>query len=220
MNAAPSSFRRQRGFTLLELLLSLALTALLLGVLSAGTYTVVSEWQRETSGLERQLDEALVLLQLERALFAAFPHSYIDRERLARFVYFQGTQRELRFVSAVSPQRRAGLTAWRLASDPQRGVELALTPAFGDNPDFRFEMLDLQRLLPGYEAEFRYLSQRSVEEKEWLDTWDGMQRQSLPIAVQIKLTPLDRDSEAPTLDLVAPIKSHRHLDIAPTQGVR
>jgi prepilin-type N-terminal cleavage/methylation domain-containing protein len=217
MSVPFSSRRQERGFTLLEVLLSLALTALLLGLLSAGTYSVVSEWQRETSSLDRHLDESLVLLQLERALLAAFPHSYVDPERLARFVYFQGGEHELRFVSVVSPQRRTGLTAWRLVSDAEHGVQLALTPAFGDNPDVRFETLDLQSLLPRYEAEFHYLWQRSPEEKEWLDTWDGTQRQSLPIAVQVILTPIDAEGDAGRLDIVAPIKSYRHIEIEPVQ---
>jgi prepilin-type N-terminal cleavage/methylation domain-containing protein len=219
MNVLPPSRRAVRGFTLLEVLLSLALTALLLGLLSAGTYSVINEWQHETSSLDRNLDEALVLLQIERALFAAFPHSYVDTERLARFVYFEGSANELRFVSVVSPQRRTGMTAWRLISDAERGVRLALTPAFGDNPDTRFEALDLQTLLPRYRAEFRYLWQRSQEEKEWLDTWDGAQRQSLPRAVQVILTPLDAEDDSGRLDLVVPIKTYRHIEIEPVLGV-
>jgi hypothetical protein len=180
---------------------------------------VINEWQRSTSGLDRHLDEALALLQLERALFAAFPHSYVDTTRLSRFVYFEGSEHELRFVSAVSPQRRVGLTAWRLVSDAERGVQLALTPAFGDNPDTRFETLDPQSVLPGYQAKFRYLWQRSREEKEWLDTWDGSERQSLPIAVQVIFTPRDGESEGDRFDLVAPIKSYQHLEIKPVQKV-
>ncbi|MDR2212832.1 MAG: type II secretion system protein GspJ [Pseudomonadales bacterium] len=207
-----------RGFTLLELLLSLALTALLLGLLSAGTYSVVNEWQRDTSSLDRKLDETLVLLQLERALLAAFPHSYLDMERLARVVYFQGDEHELRFVSAVSPRRSAGLTAWRLVSDTQEGLVLALTPALSDDPNARFETLDLQTLLPGYAAQFRYLWQRSPEEKVWLDTWDGAERRALPRAVQVMLTPQDATGDAERLDLVVPIKSYQHPQIEPVQG--
>jgi prepilin-type N-terminal cleavage/methylation domain-containing protein len=217
MNVPFRSRRLARGFTLLEVLLSLALTALLLGLLSAGTYAIISDWHRQTATLDRRLDETLVLLQLERALLAAFPHSYVDTERLARFVYFEGSEHELRFVSAVSPQRRAGVTAWRLVSDPRLGVQLSMTPALSDNPDTRFEKLDLQALLPGYDAQFRYLWQRSMDEKVWLDSWDGSQRQSLPRAVQVILTPIDADGEAGRLDLVAPIKSYRHMEIEPVE---
>ena len=206
--------RRARGFTLLELLIAMALTALLLGMLSAGVYAVVNDWQDETGKLDATLDKTLVVLQIERALLAAFPHSYIDSERLSRHVYFEGDETALDFVSAVSPQRSAGLAAWRLYSD-DTGVMLKLTPAFADKPDARLEELDATPLLPGYRASFRYLLQRNPDEKEWLDEWRGAEQQSLPLAVHVVLTPLDRDLELPDLEIVAPIRSWRHSDIEP-----
>lgn len=208
------NYRRARGFTLLELLLALSLTGLLLGMLSAGVYTVVSDWRRETTTLDTTLDKSLVILQIERALLAAVPHSYIDLERLSRFIYFEGSANELRFASMVSPQRRTGLTAWRLLSTPGEGVQLALTPAFSDNPDERLEELQPQVLLPGYEIQFSYLVQRNTERKEWLDEWVGSDMQSLPIAVLVRFVPDDGQSEV--LEIVAPIRAWRHDQIDPT----
>ena len=208
------NYRRARGFTLLELLLALSLTGLLLGMLSAGVYTVVSDWRRETTTLDTTLDKSLVILQIERALLAAVPHSYIDLERLSRFIYFEGSANELRFASMVSPQRRTGLTAWRLLSTPGEGVQLALTPAFSDNPDERLEELQPQVLLPGYEIQFSYLVQRNTERKEWLDEWVGSDMQSLPLAVLVRFVPDDGQSEV--LEIVAPIRAWRHDQIDPT----
>jgi general secretion pathway protein J len=206
--------RRARGFTLLELMLAMALTALLLGMLSAGVYAVVNDWQEETGGLDATLDKTLVVLQIERALLAAFPHTYIDIETVSTHVYFTGDEDALSFVSAVSPQRGAGLTAWQLVSD-EAGLLLKLTPAFAGNPDARFEELEPVALLPGYRATFRYLLQRNPEEKEWLEEWNGAEQQSLPLAVHVVLTPLDEDLEEPELEIVAPIRSWRHFEIEP-----
>lgn len=194
--------------------MSMTLTALLLGMLSAGVYSVVNEWRSETSVLDDTLDKTLIVLQIERALLGAFPHSYIDQDRLARFVYFQGADNELSWVSTVSPQRQSGLTAWRLQSDAVDGLSLRLAPAFGDNPDFRLEEATPSVLLPNYEAEFSYLLQENPDEKAWLDEWVGEERQSLPIAVYIRLTPIndDRDEE---MELVIPIKTFEHEDIRP-----
>jgi general secretion pathway protein J len=213
-----TSHTRARGFTLLELMLSMALTALLLGMLSAGVYTVVNDWQEETGGLDATLDKTLIVLQLERALIAAFPHSYVDNERLSRHVYFIGGEDSLTFVSAVSPQRSAGLTAWRLqteASGKDAGLLLTLTPAFADDPDARLEALEPTLLLPGYRATFRYLLQRSPDEKEWLDEWDGAEQQSLPLAVHVVLSPLDEELDEPELEIVAPIRAWQHFEIQP-----
>lgn len=206
---------RQYGFTLLELIVSMTLTALLLGMLSAGMYSVVSDWNRETDGLDTAIDKSLAMLQIERAMEGAFPHSYINTRKLARFVYFQGTGNEVRFISTVSPQRYSGLTAWDLISSPDKGLQLKLTPAFSDNPDSRFDALAASPLLPGYEARFRYLIQRNPQEKEWLDEWPPEKMQSLPIAIEVLLTPVDAVSDEHELEIVAQVKAWRHEDIDP-----
>jgi general secretion pathway protein J len=207
--------KRARGYTLIELVLAMTLTAMLLGMLSAGLYTVVNDWKRETSGLDRALDKSLVVLQLDRALQAAFAHTYVDPEKLARYVYFKGDDRNLSFISTVSPQRNVGLTAWQLVSDDKEGVLLKTTPAFGDNPDERLDTINAVPLLPGYRAEFRYLIQKDVDSKEWLDEWLGSERQSLPLAVELVLRPLQRDSDEKVLELLAPIRGWRNPDIEP-----
>lgn len=211
----PSS--RARGFTLLELILAMALTALLLGMLSAGVATVVNDWQDETGALDATFDKTLVVLQIERALLAAFPHTYIG-EDLSPHVYFEGDDDALDFVSAVSPQRSPGLTAWRLYSGNE-GLMLKLTPAFAGSPDARLEALDPVVLLPGYRATFSYLLQRNQEEKEWRDDWTGDDRQSLPLAVHVVLTPMDEDLEEPELEIVAPIRAWRHVELEPVVPV-
>jgi general secretion pathway protein J len=207
--------RKQHGFTLLELMLAMGLSALLLGMLSAGVYAVVSDWRRETSQLDVALDKALVVLQLERAIMGAFPHTYIDEQGSSRYVYFRGTENELSFVSTVSPQLQPGLTAWHLQSDDTKGLDLAVTPALSDNPDTRLEAMTPVSLLPGYTAEFRYLLQRNSEEKEWLDEWKGEDLQSLPIAIHIVLRPIDDQRSDEVLEVVAPIKTWRQDDIDP-----
>ena len=208
--------KQQRGFTLLEIMVSMTLTSMLLGMLSAGIYSVVNDWQNETSVLDESLDKSLALLQVERALFAAFPHSYIDYDSFERVVYFFGNEFEMSWVSTVSPQRKTGLTAWRLISDFDEGIQLMLTPAFSDNPDFRFEEMEATTILPNYRAEIRYLVQRNEEEKEWVDEWNGMEMQSLPIAVHIVLTPIDELIDEEVLEILAAIKVWQHEDIQPT----
>lgn len=206
--------KRQHGFTLLELLISMTLTALLLGMLSAGVYAVVNDWQDESAGLEDELDRALALLQVERALQGAFPHTYIHDERLARFVYFHGDESGLSFVTSVSPQRQSGLTAWQLGSDRDDGVTLRLAPAYSDNPDARLELAEPVVLSPAYRLRIRYLTSRGIDEKLWLDEWPAEEFQSLPLAVWLQWIPDDKELD--TLEVLAPIRANRHEDIEPT----
>lgn len=211
--------KQQRGFTLLEIVVAMTLTAMLLGLLSAGLYGVVNDWQRDGNGLDKELDKSLVVLQLERALQAAFPHTYVDPKRLSRYVYFEADEKSLSFISAVSPQRENGLMAWQLTTDVKEGVRLKQTPAFSDSPNERFAAMDSVELLKDYTASWEFLVQKNPETKEWVKTWLGRERQSLPIAVHLTLTPKGRHEEAQTLDIVAPVRAWRNPDIQPVTTV-
>lgn len=206
----------QRGFTLIEIILSLALTAMLLSLLSTGMYGVMNDWESDTSALDERLDETIAILQLERALQGAFPHSYRDDESLGRYVYFQGADESLSWVSAVSPQRSGGLTAWQLESVNNEGVYLKLAPAMSDNPSPRLENAEPRLLLPHYTARFSYLYEELDFSKRWRDDWPGQELAVLPLAVHIRLTPVDaRNTGDLELDIVARIRANEHRSIRP-----
>ncbi len=210
---------RQRGFTLLELLLALALTAMLLTMLSAGVYAVVRDWDNNHEGLEATLDKTIGLLQIERALLGAFPHSYRDLRTLGLTIYFDGQADRLSWVSTVSPQRNPGLTAWRLYTVAGEGVYLQLAPALSDDPSQRLDAANATLLLPGYAAEFRYLVERDDESRHWISDWDGEDALSLPLAVHVQLTRMDGErrssADRQIVEIVAGIRATTHRSISP-----
>lgn len=213
-----------RGFTLLELLLALSLTAMLLTLLSAGVYAVVRDWDDNHGGLEVTLEKTVSILQVERALQGAFAHSYRDPRSLNRFIYFDGQPDRLGWVSTVSPQRNTGLTAWRLYTVGGEGVYLQLAPALSDDPTQRLDRATETLLLPGYSAEFRYLFEEGDESKRWRTDWDGELALSLPLAVHVLLTPMDRQAGRAevrdrTLEIVAGIRATTHRSISPNSMV-
>lgn len=209
--------QNQRGFTLIEIILSLALTAMLLSLLSAGMYGVMNDWENDTSRLDENLDETVAILQVERALQGAFPHSYLNIDTLGRYVYFDGEDERLSWVSSVSPQRSGGLMAWRLESVPDEGVYLQLAAAMSDNPEVRLESSERRLLLPHYTARFRYLYEELDFSKRWRDDWPGVDLAVLPLAVHVRLTPVDPADEH-ELDIVAPIYANQHRSIRPAIG--
>lgn len=215
------SQNRQTGFTLIEITLALALTALLLGLLSTSVYMVAEDWNRNSDVLDQSLDEALSILQVDRALHGAFPHSYADDESLARLVYFVGEDDYLSWVSAVSPQRTAGLTVWELFSVDDEGVYLTLVPAFSDNPSERLEEAEPVLILPNYTVEFSYLYEDLNESKLWQEEWLGEDMLSLPLAVYAHFTPMREYREAnEELEIVARIKNNTHRSIRPATGLQ
>lgn len=203
----------QRGFTLIEVLLALALTALLLTLLSAGMYVVARDWNENTDRLDAKLDESLAILQIERALIAAFPHSFNSTETLLREVYFDGEDDRLRWVSTVSPQRLAGLTAWSIDAVSGEGIGVRTAPAFSDDPSARLDNVETRIILPGYDLEISYLREPNALTREWTDEWLGSEQGALPLAVHILFRATG--AEGSDYDLIAPIKAWRHRSIMP-----
>ena len=208
---------KQAGFTLVEIILSLGLTALLLGLLSSGVFIVADNWNRNSDVLDKSLDQALAALQIDRALHGAFPHSYTNFDTLGREIYFHGEDDYLSFVSTVSPQRSPGLTVWEMYSVADEGVYLSLVPAFSDNPTQRLSESEPILVLENYTAEFSYLYQDLNENRLWIDEWLGEEQLSLPLAVYVHFVP-ERDFEDVNeeLEIVARIKNNQHRSIRPT----
>ncbi len=202
-----------RGFTLVEVMLSLALTAMLLGLLSTGVFIVAEDWNRNSDVLDEELDQALALLQIDRALHGAFPHSFTNRDTLSRQIFFMGEENSLSWVSTVSPQRTPGLTAWELFSVNDEGVYLRLAPAYSDNPAERLEYAEPSLILPGYDIEFSYLFQEYENALAWTDSWDGTDSLNLPMAVYVRF--ISFEDETNHLEVLARVRNNIHRSIRP-----
>ena len=207
---------RISGFTLIEVILALTLTALILGLLSTSVFIVAEDWNRNSDVLDASLDEALAILQIDRALHGAFPHSFTNAETLSRQIYFVGEDDYLSWVSSVSPQRMPGLTTWEMYSVDDEGVYLTMVPAFSDNPSERLQEAEPLLLLPGYKVEFAYLYEELDENKYWREDWEGNELLSLPLAVYVLFEPMNDNKEV--LEIVARIRSNEHRSIRPNAG--
>jgi len=203
----------QHGFTLIEVLLALSLTALLLTLLSTGMYVVARDWNDNTERLDAKLDGSLAILQIERALIAAFPHSFNSTETMLREVYFDGEDDRLRWISTVSPQRLAGLTAWSIDAVSGEGIGVRTAPAFSDDPSTRLDNVETRIILSGYDLEISYLREPNALTREWTDEWLGREQGALPLAVHILFRATG--AEGSDYDLIAPIKAWRHRSIMP-----
>ncbi|KHD06040.1 hypothetical protein PN36_30965 [Candidatus Thiomargarita nelsonii] len=203
------------GFTLLELLIALTLSALVMLMLAMGMNVVLKEWTRSSNRLDESLDKALVLLQIERSLEGGFPHTYRDRDENKKYIFFEGEEEKIAWVSTVSPGRQPGFMAWQL-SEEESGVEIRIVPALAGDPTERLEKhATTISALEGYKAYFEYLyvDEKFEEDTEWLNEWSAKERQGLPHAVRVRL-----ESEAkPSLEIVAVIEAHQHHRIRPVK---
>ena len=203
------------GFTLIEVVLAMGLTTLLLGLLSTSVFIDAGDWNRNSNSLDESLDLSLALLQVDRALHGAFPHSYTNEETLNRQIYFTGENDSLSWVSTVSPQRSPGLTAWELSVVPGEGIYLKLAPAFSDNPSLRLNESNPVLLFPGYDLELSYLYEELDQNKVWTDRWEAQDLLSLPLAVYARLVPnIDINDE---FEIIARIRNSEHRSIRPNE---
>ena len=207
--------RNSSGFTLIEVILALGLTSLLLGLLSTSVFIVAGDWNRNSRVLDESLDEALAVLQIDRALHGAFPHSFTNEETLSRQIFFTGEEDYLAWVSTISPQRLPGLTTWELYSVPGEGVYLGLVPAYSDNPGLRLEESSPTLLFPNYDIEFSYLYEELEENKVWTDQWEAQELLSLPLAVHVRLSPYDNAVDE--LEILARVRNNEHRSIRPNE---
>ena len=210
-----SKFSKSTGFTLIEVLLALGLTTLLLGLLSTSVFIVGADWNRSSNSLDENLDKSLAILQLDRSLHGAFPHSYTNQETLSRQIYFTGESDYLSWVSTVSPQRLPGLTAWELFEVPGEGVYVRLTPAFSDNPSLRLEDSEPSLIFPKYSINFNYLYEDLDQNKIWTDSWEAQDLLSLPLAVYVMLRPFSEEDDE--FEIVARIRNNEHRSIRPNE---
>ncbi len=206
---------RNNGFTLLELLIALALSASIMLLLASGMQVVLKDWERNGSRLEQSLDQVLVLLQLERALDAAFPHTYLDEDRRQPVVFFIGEQDKLAWVSTLSPGRKPGLTAWQLTSSEKEGIEIRTISAFAGDPTESLEEIEQPIVVfEGFDVNFEYLyydDQFNDKDTKWLEKWDGEDRRSLPNAVRIVLE--NQQEREHSLEIIAHIKAFEHASL-------
>jgi general secretion pathway protein J len=205
------------GFTLVEVLLSLSLTTVLLSLLSGGMFIASSEWSRSSESLELQIDINLSLLQFERALQGAFPHSYANSESLAREIFFSGESDSISWVSTVSPQREPGLTAWRLYNEPSLGIMLQLAPAFSDNPQLRLNEAEPSLVLPNYRLQVRYLTPAGERQMEWSPVWYGPELMSLPSAIYLEMISENSLVNLGRAELLTSLRSNSHRSLQPIQ---
>lgn len=100
---AREASRRQRGFTLLELLVAMTLLGLVFAVVAGGLRFGATAWERGTETLERTTELQRVHGLLSRQLAGILPYPSQPR-RGGRGVLFEGSQTRLRFVGPAPSQ--------------------------------------------------------------------------------------------------------------------
>jgi general secretion pathway protein J len=195
---------RQRGFTLIEMVIAMVLLALMLGMAWSGFSFALRAWEAGDANGHRAADLRLAESFLRREFTEIFPMRWKDPMQL-KFA-FEGERDRMRFVSARPPGITApgmALVGLTLESADNNGVNLVMRRAPPDDDAKDFKPLDAAEatvLIPNLRAvEFAYFGSSSdVNEPRWQDAWSTPDR--MPLMVRIRLVGSDG---VPLPDLVA-----------------
>lgn len=186
--------RGARGFTLLELMIGLALLGLIVTLLFAGLQLTLRGWDEAETAGERANRMRLVQALLLRELAAVYPYRWKNSPDMN--LAFSGAADSLRFVSSTPPRSGPGglnLVELSFGSSAQ-GKRLLMRrqiPAREQRDFDRLEEEDSVVLLDGLEgAAFEFFgSDTPAARPSWRDRWEDTQR--LPRLVRISLRARD-----------------------------
>jgi general secretion pathway protein J len=182
--------KRERGFTLIELVLALSIVAMMLVILFSGLRVSIRSWQR---GEERAnaLEHARSIEQLvQQTLAGVYPFQGQLDQNTAAQILFKGEADRVSFATLSSPfplgqpiaftaitlSMEAGSTSAGLA------IRQKALPNFDPFEEVKPILIDSSITA----VRFRYL--RDPDAGTWEDTWDGLEERATPRAIEVTLT--------------------------------
>lgn len=187
-----------RGFTLLEMLLAIAIFSLVIGVIFTSFRLGSSSWEKGERDIECYQKIRAVNELMFREIRSCFPYLLTPGEldTHVKFYAFFGKEDSLKFVSAASVQKiNRGLSF--IEFWVKEGTGLMVGEALAIGPELaELSLRDEDQALvidPAVKKiHFRYFDRKSQDEKgEWEQTWDPRNKTGrdmrLPEAVQVSL---------------------------------
>jgi prepilin-type N-terminal cleavage/methylation domain-containing protein len=186
--------RAEHGFTLLEVMVSLAIMALIATVAFAGLSIGVDTWRRGTRKIDEMDGRAAIERLVKRQLAIAYPLQFQPDPNQPAFALFRGTNSSVEFISDYSVVdgttdfRKIG---YRFESGEFRYQEENLL-GYVPSSNERIEGEVLAKLSA---LRFRYLQRLPSEAWSWADEWKL--GEGLPAAIEARF-----DSDVIVIPLV------------------
>jgi len=195
--------RRDRGFTLIEILLALSIGAALLVIMFGGVRVGLAAWSRgEARAMALEHGRSLGQV-LGRAVAGTYPYQSAPTDGVPARIIFDGLPDRLTFVT-VSPSIPApapiAFTAVSVSRDDQ-GLAVRQLALPNLEPLDRVAPVLIDSTVTA--VRFRYLGEDS---EAWKDRWDMSTETSLPRAVEIVLATASGNRGGEPPPLVVPIR--------------
>jgi len=205
MTAAPTQRRAgERGFTLIEAIIALALTGLVLSALANITAQWLPNWNRGLGRVQRSETIGIALQRIGADLAAA---EYVPANRNSHRLLFEGSQLSVTFVrTALGPNAGPGLDIVRLGETTERRefVTVRSRARFVPLPDGSSlsEQLHFSDPVVLLRAPFRLAFAYAGPERVWKNAW----HEAAKLPAMIRLTVRDAASERVlSVSTIAPV---------------
>src|SRR5258708_3724380 len=207
----------ERGFTLIEAIIALALTGLVLSALANITAQWLPNWNRGLGRIERGETIGIALQRIGADLAAA---EYVSANRNSRRPLFEGSELSVTFVrTALGPNAGPGLDIVRLGETTERRefVTVRSRAPFAPLPagSSFSEQLHFSDPVVLLRAPFRLSFAYAGSDRVWKSTWRGAGK----LPAMIRLTIRDAASERVlSVSTIAPVHVQVPSDCTHSDG--
>jgi len=194
-----------KGFTLLELMIAITITAVIVVIIFGALRISIRAWEKGEKDVDMRQRQRIVLDLIKRQLASTCVREAWGKDR--QLVSLKGDNKSIEFVSHIPmvPGNRFGLVYVQYAVKQDKDnlkehltfyeKNIALLDKKSDavNPDAS----DFSELLPGMKSiVFEYLKERPGEETSpWQNGWDPSVDKGVPRAVRITIE--ENDEKTP-----------------------
>ena len=204
----------KKGFTLLELMLSLAIMGLVLLIIFGALRVGTRAWEKGEKDVAVHQRQRAVLDLLSRQIASACIYEIKMGDDA---FYFKGSEGTMEFVSRspIVPGSRTGVVYVEYAIQDAEGEGKKQLKLYEKDAGFLKEEdlkglrdEDFFTLISGIEdLQFEYLKGgEDKSETDWQASWDPSEEKGLPLAVKIVL---NQDEETAPINLIVPVRCQK-----------
>jgi general secretion pathway protein J len=195
-----------RGFTLLELLVALAIVGALLAIAFGGMRVALAAWRQGEDRAEAHQHVRGVALTLARALGGVHPYRASRGLAPEPVLLFDGQPTRLEFVTHTPPVSHPTPIAFTavvvdFGERERRGLTIRQRPLPNQDPFARAQTVLTDARVTA--LEFAYLDDNGV----WQATWDGAGLRTTPRAVKIRVAVEDNGRRETLPALTIPLRT-------------